>query len=153
MRGARTYLDPHTYLYTDDEWKGELFTEKLESLVNFFLTLKNEENTLWPGARIFRIQSSDDILSVLYSSNPFLNEPNRNFYFQQYSSAILPEIMRRVVTCPSSACMLPETSSDFAVATNDNDIRDLMFADQLNRCLGCSRIDQCISSNFRVTGA
>ena len=99
-----TYLDPCVYCYDNDEWQNELFVDRFLHLLELFSDLNDEEKLLGHN-RILNFRVSDDFEEQIYTSNPFLsNGSPKPFYQNQFQNIILPEILKRSITCPIDFC-------------------------------------------------
>ena len=140
MRG---YLDPRLYLYSEQEWKSQSFIPRLDALIKLIQDIEElEADGGIPADQGMRFMSCDRLTDQLFTSNPFKNDPTRPFYFQQFSSTILPYILRKSRSCATEACLPIGAIQVVATPTDPSDQRDTAFATQLDQCVSCSRGDQ-----------
>lgn len=141
----RAYLDPDLFLFTDAEWKDLKFVDRFSDVIDFLQRIKKKEAESSLIGQSVKLHVSEDIIEHLYSSNPALNNPPRPFYYNQYRSVVMPELLRRATVCAGDSCLPIGTSALDAVPADTGALTNLLFADHLNTCLACTRTDpKCV---------
>lgn len=135
---SRVYIDTHLYLFSDDEWEGNLFVDKLSALTDLLLAVGSLDDRLAGALPPIMFEATDNLQELVFSTNPFINYPDRSFYHAQYNRSVLPEILRRFQSCPKADCSQGPCPAALVIARSVDDPRDPPFADHVNLCLECS---------------
>lgn len=90
----KIFLDPNTFCYSPEEWEGTAAFDRMRRLISFLENLAIEEERLEVKAKV-KIWLNDSIMVAAYGLNPTINTPPRPFYLRQYTSKLLPALMRR----------------------------------------------------------
>lgn len=101
----RNYINPSVYAYTDSEWREFEFVDRMLGLVEFLDRCLDVEKPHDKQYDLIRFRASDDLLAEIHLMNPFITDgAAAPHYQQQYRSAILPGLMRRLRYCPDDGC-------------------------------------------------
>lgn len=135
----RAYLDPKSYIYTEEEWDNFSFAGKLDELLSALdrmTELEKRWGSLWS---LFKFRVDEGHLAEVYESVPFLEGADCGAYYkQQFRRAILPDLLRRFEYCPRSCEGLRDDPLQLPAPANDNDDVAARFIRSLEVCAICS---------------